>query len=76
MPGLRRPVIHGRDHAPGGADPIPNWPTGGGGGGGEITWEDVGIVSPGFTSFAPAAPAAPAHPIVDPKKGGGDATAG
>lgn len=24
-----KPPIHGRDHVPGGADPIPNWPTGG-----------------------------------------------
>lgn len=23
MPGGRKPIIHGRDHAPGGADPIP-----------------------------------------------------
>lgn len=25
----KKPVIHGRDHLPGGADPIPNFPTGG-----------------------------------------------
>lgn len=28
----RKPIIHGRDHAPGGADPITPWPTGGEGG--------------------------------------------
>ena len=35
-----KPIIHGRDHAPGGADPISGL-------GGEVTWEDVGSgVSP------------------------------
>lgn len=24
---MTKPVIHGRDHAPGGSDPIPNWPS-------------------------------------------------
>lgn len=30
----QKPIIHGRDHAPGGADPIPGLVLGGGGGGG------------------------------------------
>jgi hypothetical protein len=32
----RKPVVHGRDHAPGGSDPIP------GGVSGQVEWEDVG----------------------------------
>lgn len=35
-----KPILHGRDHAPGGADPVP-------GIGGSLSWEDVGApVSP------------------------------
>lgn len=37
---MPKPIIHGRDHAPGGADPIPGWPSGGGGGSGIIFDQD------------------------------------
>lgn len=43
-----RPILHGRDHAPGGADPIPGL---NGGGGGELEWEDVG--TPGTPAVDP-----------------------